>query len=216
MDKYVPTAPKINLKQNPSGTGNEPFGVLLYNKDISVNITPGEDYFLEGVNNIDKTTYEVTSNEGNTIIVPETELTEFEFTQEGIITIVARTYDKAGNIGVSTKVIWINKDKPTTPKITDINGTSVKDISTKEIISALNTITLQIDGLTQGNDVIITLINEQTYEKTEVVKTVDSNNPIQISLSKQGSYSIKVKQTNMFGTTSQESTGIYTYTYRAE
>lgn len=210
LDKSVPTDPIINLDSAPTGTG--PFGMNLYNKDIQVTITPGVDYFMPGVDNLDKTTYEVTSGSGSNVIIPETEGTSFKITEEGIITIIARTYDKAGNVALATKVLWISKTKPATPVITSINETNVENSYSQTITSTSNIISLGISKVTEGNDINITLINQSTYERIVITKKADLKN-IQIQLSQKGTYSIKVTQTNMFGTLSDESTGLYLYKY---
>ena len=212
IDKDAPTKPVITLGSKPTGDGF--FGALMYNHDVEVTITPGEDYFLPNIDNLDRTTYEVTTNNGSVTLIPETEGTNLKITYEGIITITARTYDKAGNVSYETEVLMINKSKPSTPRILSINGTNVEGTSSKEVTSTSNTITLEIGGVTEGNDVKIILTNQTTYEETEITETAIENTPIQVQLTEKGSYSIKVTQTNMYGTESDMSTEYYTYTYQ--
>lgn len=211
IDKSAPTKPVINIAQTP--TGSSAFGMLLYNSDVNINITPGVDTLIDGVNNLGKTTYEVTKDSGNTVLIPETEGTSFKITQEGIITITARTYDKAGNVSVSTKMLWINKQKPTTPKITRINNEKMGSSTSKEVTGTTNMLTLHVDGLEEGNSVKVTLIEQSTYKSKTVNITAQDGIPIYIELEKKGTYSIKVSQMNMFGTQSETSTELYLYKY---
>lgn len=211
LDKSVPSAPVINLSVQP--TGNGPFGTMVYNQNVGVTITPGKDYFITGVDNLDKTTLEVTTQNGSQVLLAETEATSFEITSEGIITVTARTYDKAGNVTIASKVIWINKTKPQTPKITSINGIELGEAAIKEVTDTSNVLSLGIANLTEGNDVKIILINQATYERIAITKTATENGLIDIGLNKKGTYSITVSQTNMFGTVSDESTGLYLYKY---
>jgi len=211
VDKSAPTKPVINIDKTPTGSGA--FGMLLYNVDVNINITPGVDALIGGVNNLGKTTYEIIKNSGNTVLVPETEGTSFKVTQEGIITIIARTYDKAGNVSVSTKMLWINKQKPTTPKITRINNEKMGSSTSKEVTGTTNMLTLHVDGLEEGNSVKVTLIEQSTYKSKTVNITAQDGIPIYIELEKKGTYSIKVSQMNMFGTQSETSTELYLYKY---
>lgn len=208
LDKSVPSYPIINLTE-PTGTAMT--GVLLYNTDVEGTIEPGEDYFLPNISNLEKTTYEITKDGGNIVVVPETQETSFNLTEEGIYTINARTYDIAGNVALTSKVIWIDKTKPETPKLISINDQDVSNVMSKEVASTSNVLKLQIDNLTVGNKVTITLIHE--YEKVVITRTVIENLPIEIELNEKGTYSIKVTQTNMFGTESDISTGLYSYKY---
>lgn len=211
LDKSVPSAPVINLDKKP--TGNGPFGAQTYNEYVAVTITPGEDYFIAGIDNLDKNTLEVTDNNGN-VLLEEIETTSFEIKQEGIITITARAYDKAGNVTTATKVVWIEIPKPETPKIVSINGTVIGDTLNKEVIGTSNIINLEVDNLTEGNDVKIVLINQETSERIVISKLAPDNGVLDIELNNKGTYSIKVKQTNMYGTESDESEGLYLYTYQ--
>ena len=51
------------------------------------------------------------------------------------------------------------------------------------------------------------------YERVEITKTVLENTAIEIVLEEKGTYGIKMSQTNMFGTISDESAGVYSYKY---
>ncbi len=213
LDKSVPTTPTINLDSEPTGEGIAPW--LAYNKNVKATIISGVDSFLEERDNVNlsKTTYQVISGDGDSVIVSETEGTEVEITQEGRITIIARTYDKAGNVAVATKNIWINKAKPATPKIVSINETNVENSSIQTVVGTSNKISLDVDNLSQGNLLKIVLINQVTYERVEITKTVLENTAIEIVLEEKGTYGIKMSQTNMFGTISDESAGVYSYKY---
>ena len=211
LDKSVPTAPVINLDKQP--TGNGPFGAQIYNEYVAVTITPGEDYFIPGMDNLDKNTLEVTDNNGN-VLLEEKETTSFEIKQEGLITVTARAYDKAGNVTIASKVIWIEIPKPETPKIVSINGTAIGNTLNKEVEGISNIIKLGVDNLTVGNGIEIVLINQETKERTVISKLAPDNGLLDIQLNSKGTYSIKVKQTNMYGTESNESEGLYLYTYQ--
>ena len=213
LDKSAPTDPVITITEEPTGSTGA-FGTTAYNKDINITITAGVDTFLPEETNQDKTTYEVTKNSGTNVIIPETEGTSFAITEEGIITIIARTYDKAGNIAETRKVVWIDKTKPRTPKIISINGQNVEGTTTSQINSDSNVISMQVNNLADGNDIKIILINQATYETTEIEQKATSSKTVEVTLPKKGTYSIKIVQTNMFGTTSDESSGLYYYTYQ--
>lgn len=212
IDKSYPNAPVINLSEEPTGSGL--VGTMLYNKDITITITPGIDNFIEGIDNLEKNTLEVTTKNGSVVLLAETETNTFKITQEGIITVTARAYDKAGNVTTASQVIWINKSKPATPKIASINGTEIGDTLNKEVIGNSKTLSLGVDNLTEGNDVNITLINQETSEEIKEYKVAPGNGLINIELNKKGTYSIKIIQTNMYGTISEESAGHYLYTYK--
>lgn len=212
LDKSVPTEPTIRIDSSPTGAGIAPW--LAYNKNIKISIIPGVDTFLSERDNVNigATTYMVVNEDTGRVVVPETQGTEFNITQEGRFTIYAITYDKAGNRGISTKNVWINKSQVATPKIVSINGTNVENDSIKTITSTTNKISLVVNNLEQGNALNIVLIN-QNNEKIEITKTVVENTAVEIVLEEKGTYSIKMKQTNMFGTTSKDSTGVYSYKY---
>ncbi len=211
LDKSVPTAPVIKFNVEPSGDGL--FGTLLYNQDVSVTVIPGRDYFIEGIDNLYKTTFEITADSGNEVILAETEQTSFAITQEGIITITARTYDKAGNVTKASNVIWINKSKPQTPKIITINGINVEADARKEISGTSNKVNLEISKLTDGNIINIVIRNQETYEEIKITKTATESRFIEMEVPSKGEYSISLTQTNMFGTESEESQGLYIYKY---
>ena len=216
IDKYAPSKPTININSEPTGTGI--FGTLLYNKDVEVNIIPGVDTFLPNISNLDKTTYKVTRKVGETTeeLVDETVINEgvtFTTEWEGNIIIESTTWDKAGNSNTQTTTLWIDKSIPTTPSIVSINGTNVEGVISQTINSTNNTVNLQINNLGVGNKVTITLINNETYENIVREITYTKDMVIQLQLENKGSYSIQVKQTNMYGTESGTSTGLYTYIY---
>lgn len=205
VDKTAPTDPVINLLELPTGTGIT--GVALYNKDVPISITPGTDA------NIDKTTYKVTKNGGLDTIISEREAEEFILDYEGTtVTVVATTYDKAGNISEVSRAIWINKQRPVAPTIVRINGTNIKDVSDDEIISTLNTVSLELSEVTEGNSVTVTLINQNTYKEIEKTQIMVNGTPIKINLTEKGRYSIIITQTNRFGTQSNANK-LYYYTY---
>ncbi len=211
LDKSVPTAPQIKLNVEPTGEG--PFGIKTYNKDVDVTIIPGKDYFMEDVDNFDKTTLEITTDDGKQVLLFESQTTSFAIKQDGIITITARTYDKAGNITVSSEVIWIDKTVPQTPKIISINGTNVEDVANKTVTGNSNKVELKIANLTEGNTVNIVIRNQETYKETNIIKTATANGVITIEVPSKGEYSILLTQTNMFGTISNVNEGLYLYRY---
>ena len=217
IDKYAPSKPTISIKDEPTGTGI--FGTLLFNKDVEVTIVPGvEDSTILNNNNLDKTTYRITRNNGEVVeeLITETVINEgitFKSEWEGVITIEATTWDIAGNSSTETTILWIDKAKPEIPTIVSINGTNVEGILNKTINSENNTISLEIDNLYENNIVTITLINKVTHEKIVKEITYAEDMVIPVELTAKGAYSIQVTQTNMFGTVSDVSTGLYTYIY---
>lgn len=207
IDTQAPKAPTVEILTEQ--TGNGPIGVKYYNKDVQVKLTPGKDYLIDGVDNTEKTTYTI---EGSNIS-ESAEITEEQIvtiSDEGLITITITTLDKAGNSSSATQNLWINKEKPEQPSIVSINGEQVTGTTTKEIYSNLSEIELVVDNLIQGNKLTITLINQDT--NTEVVVSAETET-IRINLKDKGKYSIVATQTNMFGTTSEISSGLYYYIY---
>ena len=62
--------------------------------------------------------------------------------------------------------------------------------------------------------IIITAITGLTNpSQAKITKTVLENTAIEIVLEEKGTYGIKMSQTNMFGTISDESAGVYSYKY---
>ena len=204
IDKTLPTIPSITLDE-PTGIGIT--GINVYNKDVNVSITPGLD------ENVSKTTYQVTKNSGSTVVVPETEGTSFTLNTEGMQTIIVRTYDKTGRYSETSTVVDINKQLPPAPIISKINSTSVEGSSVQTVTGTNGNVTLTLDGVTNGNEVKIHCINQETYEEFEISTIYYDTSEIFFTLPSSGKYSIVVTQTNMYGSTSNNSTGLYYYEY---
>lgn len=204
IDKTSPTAPKINLDA-PTGE-TITIGTLTYNKDVNVNITPGTDA------NYDRTTYEVTRN-SNTII-SETVGTDFKINFEGTMTIIARTYDKAGNVTKTEQAIIINKNKPLTPIISKINDTSVENMLTYTEVTNDNNVKITLKNVGRGK-LYINLINQTTGQR-KVIENIISEDVItlNITLEEKAKYGIIAVQKNLYGTSSDESSGTYYIDYR--
>lgn len=205
VDKTKPTAPQIDTG-TPSGEAV--LGVVTYNKNVNVKITEGTD-----ANRL-KTTYEVTKNNGSQIVIHETTGTTFNITQEGTMTIIARTYDEAGNVTETKKTIMINKTKPLAPVISKINGVDVEDEITKTVTTTTNNVNIALKRIGTGT-LTLTLINETTGKATTITQTISGNNiTVNVTLDSKAKYSIIVTQTNIYGTTSDESTGAYYIEYK--
>ena len=218
IDKYAPVEPEISILDDDIDVNvNGPFGVIYSNHPVEIKIVPGrENLDLENNNNIDKTTYEVTTDEGliefvsETVINKEVTFKTGEWT--GDIQIKATTWDKAGNSSTVTMNLKIRIYPPSTPVITSINGEDVEDVQIKTINSTSPTINLEIDNLDIGNKVTIILITS-TYDEIVIERIIETDGPIIINLTEKGSYNIEVMQTNIYGTESGISPGKYTYIY---
>ncbi len=205
VDKTKPTAPIIDTG---TPTGQAVYGVVTYNKNVNVKITEGID-----TNRI-KTTYEVTKNDGQVVVIPETTGTNFTITEEGTMTITARTYDEAGNVTEAKKTIMINKTKPLAPVIYKINDIDVRDEVTKTVTTNKNTAKITFKRVGTGT-LTITLINETTGKSTTVTKTINSEDiTVDVTLDSKAKYSIIATQTNLYGTTSDNSSGAYYIEYK--
>ena len=212
LDKNAPTEPIINIDKDPVGI-DELFGIQTYNEGVTIMVTPGDDTKSNIESGIYRNTLEITTDNGETVLLKEIEGSTYDITEDGDYTIIARAYDKAGNVTEVTKNISIRTSKPLTPKIRSINGTVIGDASTKEVTGGKE-IQLQVDNLTVGNDVEIILINQTTNEKIIINTQAPSNKILNIELDKKGTYSVKLTQTNMYEVESNESEGFYLYTYQ--
>jgi len=215
LDKNKPDSPTIELLDTPTGTGISEWN--LYNKDVNIKILPGKDTFVSGVDNYDKTVYRLfTSDTGYTEpVVVEKNGTTIKVTQEGRITVIVDTYDKAGNVSSKTVSLWIDKSDAKVPEIESINGEQVSNVSTKEVAGTTNIISLDLNNIESTNnlkEINITLTNQETLDTITITKQTSAM-PIKISLKEKGTYRIEVNQTNKFGTVSESNNGLYYYKY---
>lgn len=107
VDTEGPTAPVITLTGNVGENG-------WYTDDITMNITPGVD----NTSGVLKTTYRI---EGANSI-QETEGLTYTFRSEGQSTVIATTYDKAGNKTETKAEVNLDKTIPPDAIITVISG----------------------------------------------------------------------------------------------
>ena len=212
VDKTAPKAPSLDILTESTGQQG-PFGMKLYNKNVKIKLTPGKDYLIGDVDNTDMTICEIDGPNGyKSLLIEQTQ--EIEISEQGTTNITITTYDKAGNKSYATQNISVNKEKPVTPSIVSINGENIEGLTVKEIILDSATVELDIKNLTNGNTLTITLVNQQTYETQIINETVNIQNvPIKIELKDRGTYRIFVTQTNIYGTTSDESMGLYDLKY---
>lgn len=211
VDKEAPTGLNIQLDEP---TGNGIFGVNIYNKDVNVKVIPGID-FVEDLNTVDKTTVAIykTVNEKTETVLREQEYTEeFMLNENGKYNVVARTYDKAGNIQEVSKIIWINKSDLQAPKIVSVNGVDYSDSTIVDVEDASSVIQIGVENVEIGNTINITLIDEEYNSEQISVDVTDDTFVIDISLNKKGKYTIVLNQKNMYGTTSSSSSSM-TYEY---
>ena len=211
VDKEAPTGLAIELDEP---TGNGIFGVNIYNKDVNIKVIPGID-FVDDLNTVDKTTVTIykTVNEKTETVLSEQEYTEeFKLTESGKYNVVARTYDKAGNIQEVSKIIWIDKSELQAPKIVSVNGVDYSDSIIVDVEDTSSTIQIGLENVEIGNTINVTLIDEEYNSEQISVDVTDDNFGIDISLDKKGKYTIVLNQKNMYGTTSSSSSSmIYEY-----
>jgi len=212
VDKTAPGEPTLTLETTPYKQEG-PFGIKYFNQKVKIKLAPGKDYLIDGIDNTVMTTCQIFGPTGirSQSITGETEI---EISQQGQTTITITTLDKAGNTTSMTENIYISIPKPKSPVITSINEVNVKGIATKEIESNVPEIRLNIQDITEGNKLTITLVNLDNNTKQEIKQIVNLQNmPIVINLKEQGNYSISVTQTNIFGTESDSNSGTYYYKY---
>jgi len=205
LDKTLPTNPIINL---PMVTGNGVTGVNLYNKNVDITITPGTDTY------IDRTTYKVVNRQTGDEIVEETVGTALSLNENGRYEVTTCTYDKAGNRSVVSRVIWINKDKPESPKVAAIDGQTITSDTAQTVIGNNSTLNIEFTDVEVGNKLKVVLVQAGTYDKKELeIQVTDINQLVTINLESKGTYRITSTQTNMYGTESDVSIGSYDYQY---
>lgn len=205
VDKTLPTKSIITV---PAVTGTGVTGVNLYNKEAIITINPGTDKFLE------KSTYKITGDKD----VAETQISSainYTFSENGRYELISYTYDLAGNVSTASTVIWINKDKPQSPNVSVINDETIVSSSTQTVTGKSGNLEVQFTNVQVGNKLKVKLVEAKTYETKQVEVQVTEENPtVTIQLQAKGKYSITATQTNMFGTESNVSSGVYYYQYQ--
>ncbi len=128
IDTIAPNAPSISLSSSSAGPANLVGGVYMRGGDIVASITAGTDVENSGdESGVWKTTYEVTcdgttvvaENEGLSVTVPGID------GQDKYYSIVARTYDIAGNVAEKTASIRVCRKAPARPSIISVNGVNI-------------------------------------------------------------------------------------------
>ena len=207
VDKTKPTTPVISTS-DPTGSGIP--GVLLSNSNVDINITPG----IDNTSGVNRTTYKI-EKDGVVFVNEQNYESSYKLTQNGEYVFIVRTYDNAGNYSETSKVIWINKDKPKKIVINSINDVDVRGMLTKTVTSNNSNLKINIGNLEEASLVVLKLINQDNYEQIE--KTFEenevTNGEINYSLNVKGKYWLSLTQSNMYGSTSYRNDGTYYYEY---
>ena len=128
IDTLAPNEPSISLSSSASGPASLVGGVYMRGGDITASITAGTEVEDGGnESGIWKTTHTVTCD--GTVVVAETE--GLSVTVPGIdgqdkyYSVIARTYDTAGNYTEKTASIRVCRKAPATPSIIAVNGVNI-------------------------------------------------------------------------------------------
>ncbi|MBR6688476.1 MAG: hypothetical protein IKL68_00465 [Clostridia bacterium] len=200
-DSEFPKLPSIAVTSDGIGPGESTSGVYMMSSAITATITPGTEYITGGnESGIWKTTYKVTS--GESVIIPETVGTSVTVSgvegEDNYYSIVATTYDYAGNKTEETKAIRICRKAPENPEIVAINGANVDGGVARGLPGAGNIILTSTIG-----------VELKAYVNGSCTATINGNSEdISFSSISSGtyfqdgnSYSVYVIVTDVFGRT---------------
>lgn len=208
VDVTGPSNPQIILPE-VSGTGI--LDVSLYNYFPTINIIAGTGT-IDGQNIIADTTYEVIKQ--GVRYITEKAGTQFEITEDGLYTVIARTYDKYGKVSTISKAVWIETGAPNAPTILTINSKPISELPNQTFTGTSPNYTVGISNLEEGAIVKVESINMDTYQiKEELFISDGTTDTFNITLVNKGKYKVTAKQTNIFGTTSSTSSQICYYQY---
>ena len=206
IDTYSPNAPSISLSSSAAGPKDPVGGVYMKGGNIVASITAGTEV-VDGGNEsgIWKTTYTVTC--GGDVVVNET--VGLSVTIPGVngedkyYSIIARTYDMAGNFTEKTASVRVCRKAPAAPSIVAVNGVSINSGSAygpagsgPVIVSGAIGIKLEaFGGPTSGS---VTASNPQ--QSDEALDSVSVGNFVEGY-----TYTIYVRVTDIFGHSAQSS-----------
>ena len=142
---------------------------------------------------------------------------QLNITVPGKYELIVTASDKAGNKSEAKEIIWINNNIPQTPKISRINDKRITNETSQTITGTTNELELEVANLEIGSTLKVIVKNEttNTLEQLEVQITAKTQRAT-ITLNSYGTYLITATQTNIYGTTSSVSTGIYKYVYEQD
>ncbi len=203
IDTQEPTAPTINL--TTAGTvGFEESSIYMTNGAVTGAITAGVDQPKDGVKSgVWKTTYEISldgagyqdETEGLSVTVPGTD------GYDQYYSIIARTYDNAGNYAEESATFRINQRRPDAPEIVAINGVSVEGGTA---IGEPGSGSITIAGAI-GTELNIYVAGSLTNTITNATDTEITDASCGCSFSEGVSYTIYVTIKDRFGQTSSPS-----------
>lgn len=207
IDTQEPTAPSIAL--STAGTvGFTESSIYMANGTVTGAITAGVDQLKDGVkSDVWKTTYEISldgvshqaETEGTTATVSGTNEADEYYS------IIARTYDNAGNYAEETATFRINRRTPDAPEIVAINGISVEGgVAIGEPGAGSITVAGAI-----GTELKVYVAGSNTNTVTHSTDTEITDVSCGYSFSDGVTYAIYVTIKDRFGKTSPSSAVVY-------
>ena len=203
IDTQEPTAPSISLSTAGS-VGFTESSIYMTNGAVTGTITAGVDQLKDGVkSDVWKTTYEISLDGGDHQAETEGTSVTVAGTNEAdqYYSIIARTYDNAGNYAEETATFRINQRTPDAPEIVAVNGVSVEGgVAIGEPGAGSITVAGAI-----GTELKVYVAGSNTNTVTYATDTEITDVSCGCSFSDGVSYSIYVTLKDRFGKTSSAS-----------